>query len=76
MLDQAIKKAKGKGVWFVPNEHAAILKYVTKIYKKAKQVHNIGGHVFVILDEDETKVKCKVSWDSRGENLTRFCGAK
>jgi hypothetical protein len=28
------------------------------------------------LVEDETKVKSKVSRDSRGDNLTRFCGAK
>jgi len=46
-----------------------------KIYKEAKQVHNIGGHVPIILVEDEIKVKSKsiISWESKGD---KFCDAK
>ncbi len=62
---------------FIPSEHV-IFKCATKIYKEAKQVHNIGGHVHVILVEDETKVKSKsiISWDFKGDNLIGFCDAK
>ncbi len=60
---------------FVPSEHV-IFKCVAKFYKEAKQVHKIGGLVLVILAKNETKVKSKVSWDSRGDNLIGFYGAK
>jgi hypothetical protein len=63
-------------VQFVLGEHVAIFKCVAKNYKEAQQVHNIGGLVPIILAEDETKVKSKVSWDSKGGNLIGFCGAK
>jgi hypothetical protein len=63
-------------VQFVPNEHVVIFKCAAKFYKEAKQVHNIGGHVLVILAENETKVKSKISWDSKGDNLIGFYGAK
>jgi hypothetical protein len=63
-------------VQFVLGEHVAIFKCVAKSYKEAQQAHNIGEHVPVILVEDETKVKSKVSWDSRGDNLIGFYGAK
>ncbi len=42
---------------FVLSEHAVIFKCVAKIYKEAKQVHNIGGPIPIILAENETKVK-------------------
>jgi hypothetical protein len=42
----------------------------------AKQAHSIGGHVHVILVEDETKVKFKIGWDSKGDNLIAFCDVK
>jgi len=63
-------------VQFVPSEHVVIFKCVAKFYKKTKQVHNIGGPIIVILAKNETKVKSKVSWDSRGDNLIGFYGAK
>jgi hypothetical protein len=64
-------------VQFIPSEHV-IFKCVAKIYKEAKQVHNIGGLVLIILVEDEIKVKSKsiISWDSKGDNLIGFCDAK
>jgi hypothetical protein len=73
---KAIKRTSKKGVQFVLGEHDAIFKCVAKIYKEAKQVHNIGGPILVILAKDKTKVKFRVSWDSRSDNLTGFCGAK
>jgi hypothetical protein len=41
-----------------------------------KQAHNIGGHVHVILVEGEIKVKFKIWWDSKGDNLIGFCCVK
>jgi hypothetical protein len=43
-----------------------------------KQAHSIGGHVDVILVEDETKVEFKIGWDSNSkcDNLIGFCGVK
>lgn len=41
-----------------------------------KQVHSIGGHVHVIMVEDETKIKSKFGWDSKCDNLIGFCGVK
>jgi hypothetical protein len=70
---KVVKKANKKGVQFVHGEHV-IFKCVAKIYKEAKRVYNIGGPISVILVEDETKVKSRVSWDSRG--LIGFCGVK
>jgi hypothetical protein len=63
-------------VQFVTGEHDVIFKCVTKNYKEAKQVHNIGGPIPIILVENETKVKSIVSWDFRGDNLIGFCAAK
>ncbi len=42
----------------------------------AKQAHSIGGHVHVILVEDEIKVKFKIGWDSKSDNLIGYCGVK
>jgi hypothetical protein len=41
-----------------------------------KQAHGIGGHVHLILVVDETKVKFKIGWDSKGNDLIGFCGVK
>jgi len=60
---KVIKRTNKKGVQFLLGEHDVIFKYVVEIYKEAKQVHNIGGPILVILAEDETKVKSRVSWD-------------
>jgi hypothetical protein len=73
---KAIKRANKKGVQFVHGEHVVIFKCVAEIYEEVKQVHNIGGPIPILLVENETKVKYKVSWDSRGDNLIGFCGAK
>ncbi len=58
---------------FVHGEHV-IFKCVGTFYKEVKQVHNISGPISVILVEDETKVKSRVSWDSKG--LIGFCVVK
>jgi hypothetical protein len=42
-------------------------------YKDTKVGHNINGHVLVILGEDDIKVKSKIAWDSKDDNLTSFC---
>jgi hypothetical protein len=48
----------------------------SKKLQKVKKVHNIGGIVLFILVEDETKVRFKIAWGSRGDHLINFCGAK
>lgn len=42
-------------------------------YKDTKVGHNISGHVLVVLGEDDIKVKSKIAWDSKDNNLTSFC---
>jgi hypothetical protein len=56
-----IKRKNHKGVHFMPSEHASIFKVVAEIYKATKEVHGVGGVVPVILAEDETKVKQRIS---------------
>jgi hypothetical protein len=73
---KVIKRTNKKGVQFLLGEHDVIFKCVVEIYNEVKQVHNIGGPIPVILVEDETKVKSRVSWDSKNDNLIGFCGAK
>jgi hypothetical protein len=41
-------------------------------YKDTKIGHNISGHVLIILVEDDIKVKSKIAWDSKDDNLTSF----
>lgn len=45
---------------FVSAEHVAIFKCTSQIYIEAMSKYNISGLVFVILVEDEIKVKAKV----------------
>lgn len=70
-----IKQANKTSVQYVPSEHVTILKCVEKI-TTGEKVHNIGGLVLFILVEDETKVRSKIAWGSRGDHLTNFCGPK
>ena len=55
------KRVNQKGDQFVPGEHIDIFWSVAQIYKEAKEAHGIQGLVHVILPEDETKVKGRVS---------------
>ena len=59
---------------FVSGEHADIFKSVAKIYTDAKKALGISGPIPVILAEDETKVRGRVSWEARWDTLLRFCG--
>ena len=65
-----------KGVQFVLGEHVEIFRTVAQIYKNAKAVHGITGHVPIILVEDETKVKGRIAWDHRSDTLVGFYGRK
>ena len=71
-----IKRDLKKGVQFLPGEHAEIFAAVASIYRDAKIAHNIVGPVPVILEEDETKVKGRISWESKWDTLAGFCGHK
>jgi hypothetical protein len=42
-------------------------------YKDTKVGHNITGDVIVVLGEDDIRVKSKIAWDSKHDNLTSFC---
>lgn len=65
-----------KGVRFIQGEHSSIFKAIADIYSAAKFAHGITSPIPVILAEDETKVKGRISWDARGDNLAGFCGPK
>lgn len=71
-----IKRDLKKGVQFLPGEHAEIFAVVASIYRDAKIAHNIVGPVPVILAEDDTKVKGRISWESKWDTLAGFCGHK
>jgi hypothetical protein len=70
------KRANMKGVMFIPGEHASIFNCVAEIYEQAKVLYGIEGPVPIILEEDKTKVKLRVAWDTKADNLTGFCGSK
>lgn len=70
------KRENKKGVQFIAGEHASIFKCVADIYRESKAAYRITGAVPVILAEDETKVKSRISWDSRSDVLVGFCGSK
>ena len=57
-------------------EHGEIFAAIANIYKDAKAAHGIVGSVPVILAEDETKVRTRVSYDQRFDSLAGFCGPK
>ena len=71
-----VKRDTRKGVHFVSGEHAQIFSNVADIYRKAKEAHGIVGPVPIILAEDETKVKGRISWERKTDALVGFCGSK
>ena len=56
-----IKRDNKKCIQHVSGEHGETFAIVAKILKDAKVAHNIIGPTLVILAEDDTKVKSKVS---------------
>ena len=68
------RRESRKGVMFVAGEHAEIFKSIAKNFSDAKAAHGISGAVPVILVEDETKVRGRVSWEARSDTLLGFCG--
>ena len=44
------------------------------IYQQAKEAYGIQRPIPIILAEDETKVKSRIGWDSKGDFLIGFCG--
>jgi hypothetical protein len=71
-----VKCQNKKGVRFVAGEHAAIFECITQIYIEAKEAHGVHGLVPVILAEDETKVKTRITWEPQTDVLAGFCGTK
>ena len=65
-----------KGVLFVPGEHADIFSSIASSYRDAKVVHGISGPIPIILAEDETKVRGRVSWEARSDTMLGFCRPK
>ena len=49
---------------------------VAEIYRDAKALHNIVEPVLVISAKDETKVKGRVTWESKWDTIARFCRPK
>jgi hypothetical protein len=71
-----VKQENKKEVCFVASEHAAIFQCVAHIYIEAKAAHGVNGLVLVILAEDETKVKSRITWDAHTDVLAGFCSPK
>jgi hypothetical protein len=71
-----IKRDNKKGIQHVSGEHGEIFAAVAEIYKDAKAAHGITGPIPVILAEDETKVRSRVSYEQRFDTLAGFCGPK
>ena len=71
-----IRRECRKGVQFVAGEHADIFKSIARIYADAKAALGITGPVPVILAEDETKVRGRVSWEARSDCMVGFCGPR
>ena len=71
-----IRRERRKGVQFISGEHAEIFESIANIYSAAKVAHGISGPIPVILAEDETKVRGRVSWESRWDTMVGFCGPK
>jgi hypothetical protein len=57
-------------------EHLEVFQFVADIYKKTMVSHGIEGHVPVILAEDETKVKSRITWEPKFDTLAGFCVQK
>jgi hypothetical protein len=71
-----VKRENQKGVQFVPGEHREVFRCVAEIYKCAMVVHGVVGPIPVILAEDETKVKPRITWEQKWDVLAGFCGPK
>ena len=65
-----------KGVQFIAGEHAEIFQSIARIYNDAKAALGITTPIPVILAEDETKVRGRVSWEARWDTMVGFCGPK
>ena len=70
------KRENKKGVQFIAGEHSVLFAAVAEIYREAKVTHGVEGPVPVILAEDETKVRSRITWDARSDGLVGFCGEK
>lgn len=71
-----VKRENIKGVRFVAGEHPLIFQSVARIYREAKNAHGVTGPVPIILAEDETKVKARITWEPQFDVLAGFCGSK
>ena len=69
-----VKRASKKGMQFQAGFHLEIFEAIGEIYQQAIIAHNLEGPIPIILAEDETKVKSRISWDSRNDRLSGFCG--
>ena len=70
----SIQGESRKGAMFILGEHIDIFKSIASIYVEAKAAHGISGPIPVILAEDETKNKGRISWEARRDTMLGFCG--
>ena len=71
-----VKRDNKKGVQHVADEHGEIFAALAKIYTNAKTAHGLIGPVPMILVEDKTKVRSRVSYEQQFDSLAGFCGPK
>jgi hypothetical protein len=63
-------------VRFIVGEDASIFNCVARIYTEAKVMHGMVGAMPVILPQDETKVKNRITWEPQSDVLAGFYGSK
>ena len=71
-----ITRDNKKGIQHVPSKYGEIFAPIVEIYKDAKAAHGMNGPIPVILVEDETKVRSRVSYEQWFDILAGFCGPK
>lgn len=76
LLFRIVRWDSWKGVYFIVGEFVVIFESIVKIYLEVKEVYGVYGFVFVILVEDEIKVKVRIIWVVKIDVLVGFCGLK
>lgn len=73
-LIQVVNKENMKGAAFNAGEHVVISYCVANIYSETKATHGFLGPVLVIVVEDVTKVKSRITREIWSYGLVGLCG--
>ena len=68
-----VKLPNKNGVQFVGRFRPKIFTAMVSIYKNVIEAYGWVWPIPIFMAEDETKIKTRVSWESRSDTLTWFC---